>query len=186
MKPFIRLAHGVDIAPLKAELDAHPELWDAHRDRTFADGSPFLGTSDIWLRYRALEELTTPEAFLEPHFAVWHPAARHLPAARAIAMNLMADLDGVMLGGVLITRIPAGVSVLPHHDRGSWHAEFMNVKVYVPIQSNPDCVNRCDGEMAVMAEGEAWWFDNLRVHSVENRGTTDRITLICCLRAEPW
>ena len=179
-----RIATGIDIGPLTAQIDAHPELWGAHGQRTDATWSPFFGTSDIWLRYRAIEELVEPADFLVPHFAVWYPAAEVLPAAKHIAKNLAADLMAEYLGGVLITRIPVGAKVAPHDDRGSWHAHYCNVKLYVPIRSNPECVNYCGGEEAVMMPGEVWSFDNLVEHSVENRGATERTTLIVCLRCE--
>jgi hypothetical protein len=35
-----------------------------------------------------------------------------------------------------------------------------------------------------MKPGEAWTFDNLRTHSVENNGDTERVTLIVCARTE--
>jgi aspartyl/asparaginyl beta-hydroxylase (cupin superfamily) len=87
------------------------------------------------------------------------------------------------LGGVLITRLPPGGMIAPHHDRGGWHAEYLNCKVYVPLWGD-DCLNTCEGEELVMKPGEAWTFDNLKVHSVHNRSTTDRAVLIICMRVE--
>lgn len=184
MRHLAKIADGIDVAPLAAQLAAHPELWGAHGQRTDATWSPFFGTSDVWLRYRPIEELIEPADFLVSHFAVWYPVAEVLPAAKHIAKNLAADFQAEYLGGVLITRIPAGAKVAPHHDRGSWHAEYMNFKLQVPIRSNAECVNYCNGESAVMVPGEAWFLDNLVQHSVENRGATDRETLIVCLRCE--
>jgi uncharacterized cupin superfamily protein len=96
----------------------------------------------------------------------------------------MARVNAVYLGGILITRIPPGGCVKPHHDRGSWHAETMNTKVYVGLRSNPQCINRCEGEQIVIAPGDAVTFNNLLTHSVENNGETDRMTLIVCMRVE--
>ena len=74
--------------------------------------------------------------------------------------------------------------MLPHDDRGSWHAEWLNTKVYLPIQSNPGCLNICEDDRVSMQEGEAWTFDNLKTHSVENNGDTARVTAILCMRTE--
>lgn len=180
---FKLIRDGIDVSQALAEVEAHPELWNAHTDRTFED-SPHFGTSDIWVRYRPEHELTSPQAFLVPHFSAFYPAWHLLPALRPIVFNLMARVEATLLGGILITKIPAGGCVIPHHDRGSWHAEFYNTKVYVPLKTNAACLNTCDGYGRLIAVGEAVSFNNLVEHSVENNGDTDRITLIVCMRAE--
>lgn len=183
MRHFLRLAEGIDVSELAAELTAKPHLWNQRRERTF-EASPHHGVDDIWIRYRALHELTEPAKYLEPHFAEFYPAWRELPSLHPIIFNLMAKVRATYLGGILITRIPPGGQVKPHHDRGSWHAETMNCKMYVPIEANPDCVNHCEDEQVVMRPGECWSFNNLVVHSVENRGKTPRVTAIICCKVE--
>ena len=113
-----------------------------------------------------------------------YPAWNVLTAAHGIVFGLMFVLRAVHLGGVLLTKIPAKGRILPHHDRGSWHAEAMNCKVYVPIKANDQCVNYCGDESMVIRPGEAVEFDNLIEHSVENDGDSERITLIVCMRID--
>ena len=179
MKYFEKIAR-YNVALVEEQLDAQPDLWDERHFRT-TRGGPFEGTSDIWVRYRDPAELTSPKAFGEPHFAIWYPAWHRLAALKPIVLDLSARVGSVHLGGILITRIPAGGQVRPHHDRGSWHAEFYNRKIYVPIRTNDRCVNICEDERVVMKAGDAWWFNNLVTHSVVNEGETDRMTLIVCL-----
>lgn len=185
MRHFKRIATRIDVSGVLSDLEQNADLWNANTARTSPE-SPHYGVPDIWVRYRAPEELTTPEAFREPHFAMFYPAWKRLQALEPIVFGIMkrARPRAVGLGGILITKIPAGGSVKPHHDRGGWHAEFYNTKIYVGIKSNPHCVNYCEGEQIVINEGDAVTFDNLLTHSVENRGDTDRITLIICLRTE--
>jgi hypothetical protein len=83
-----------------------------------------------------------------------------------------------------MTRIPPGKQVYPHHDRGTWHAEYYTTKVYIPLRANAQCVNFCGDDWEVMAPGTVWQFNNLVDHSVVNGGQTERITLICCYRVE--
>jgi hypothetical protein len=190
LQNFRQIAAGIDIAPALAELDAQPELWNSHPERR-GSGSPHEGVDDIWLRYRPKAELTEPARYLEPFIPAFYPEWYALPSLRPVVMALMAAMDAVQLGGLLMTRIPAGGQVKPHHDRGSWHAEFFNCKVYVPLRANLRCVNYSGVvlnntlERVVMRQGEAWTFDNQVFHSVENKGDTERITLIICLRCEP-
>lgn len=184
MKHFAKLWDGEDVDALNAEIAAHPELWNEHPER-LGDG-PFKGTSDIWLRYRPLQELTEPVKFIEPFINfVWYPAAQVLSTVRMIAEHLMLLVGAETLGGVMITRIPAGGRVGWHHDRGSWHAETFTTKLYVPLAANPLCVNRCEHESVVMNVGEVWTFNNLVDHCVENFGNTPRMTLIVCMRVDP-
>lgn len=165
-----------------SQLDAHPELWNLRSQRTAHD--TFAGTSDIWVRYRDPDEIHTPADLGVPHFAVWYPAWDVLPALKSIVRTLLADVGAVHLGGILITKIPPGGQIKPHHDRGGWHAEFYFNKVYVPLRTNPFVINHCEDESVVMKTGEAWFFNNLVTHSVTNGGDTDRITLIVCMRTE--
>lgn len=43
MKSFVKIADGIDVAPVLAELDAQPELWNVHPERTVA------GTPGTWV-----------------------------------------------------------------------------------------------------------------------------------------
>jgi hypothetical protein len=180
---FRLIWNHVDVAAAARQLDQHPELWNEFPERRIA-GSPHEGVDDIWVRWRTRDQLTAPERYTEEHFASFLHPWRTLTEIQPIVYELMARVSAVYLGGILITRIPPGREVLPHHDRGPWHAEFMNCKVYLPLKSNAECVNLCEGDSVVMRAGEAWTFDNLRVHSVENRGDTERVTLIVCMRVE--
>jgi hypothetical protein len=183
MRHFLQVAAGIEVLPLVASLYRQPELWNAHTARTGGIGS-FTDTDDIWLRFRDPAELTSREAYAEPHVPVFYPAWHALPHLRPIVFGLMARLEAVALGGVLITRVPAGKQVAPHDDRGRWHPEWFTTKVYIPLASNDRCVSWCADERVVMAVGSAWVFDNLKVHSTINDGDSDRVTLIVSLRCE--
>ncbi len=183
MKNFLLIAQGIDTLPIKLALQVHPELWNVHNERKEFEHSSHKATSDIWLRYNDRKNLTDSyEKFTAEHESVWYPASDLLPL-KPLVFGLMSRCMATRLGGVLITKIPAGGKVLPHIDTG-WHPEYYNVKLYVPIQTNPHVVNLVEEEAVVMNEGECWYFDNTKLHSVENNGDDDRITLIICLRVE--
>lgn len=186
MKYFLKIADGVDVVPLLAQLHRQPALWDAHSARRAAPGSPHGDMQDIWVRYNDEErfkETGDYSRFNDAHDPIFYPAWRALPALRPIVFGLMARCEATRLGGVLLTRIPPGGRIDAHTDRG-WHVEYYNCKLYCILQSNPQCVNRTEDEFVAMKAGEVWTFDNTKEHEVVNNGQDDRITLIICLRCE--
>jgi hypothetical protein len=184
MRYFAKIADGLDVAPALVQLDAHPGLWGQKPDRTAIPDSPHRQTTDIWLRFRPEHELTSREKYGEPHFAAFWPAWYALPGLHPIVFDIMARMQAVYLGGILLTRIPAGAEVLPHIDTG-WHPTFNNTKAYVILKANPDCLNHCLDETVVMQPREAWLFNNTVIHSVQNRGDDERIAMVITMRVEP-
>ena len=182
---FLKVFDGIDPLPTLLQLQDNPQLWDSYqvrgRDET---ASPHEGVSDIWVRYRDRAELTSPAAYLEPHFPVWWPAWGLLPALRPIVFGIAARCEATAIGGVFLTRIVPGGQVKPHDDAYSWHARFYACKVFVPLAGNGRCINRSVDEEIVMGIGQAWTYDNLVEHSVRNEGENDRICLIVSLRRE--
>lgn len=183
MQNFQKLDYIADIRLLQKQLAENPQLWNEYPERKLGD-SPHADMSDIWVRFRPKSELLEPKNYAESHIPTWYPSADILTEAKRIGLDMMTHCRAVQLGGVLITKIPAGGQIKPHHDKGRWHSEFFNTKVYVPIQSNDNCINICEDEKVNMKTGEAWSFDNLKVHSVLNQGEEDRMTLIICLRVD--
>jgi hypothetical protein len=183
MRHFVRIAAGIETLPLALDLYRQPELWNQHTARTGGVGA-FVGTDDIWVRFRDPAELVSRESFAEPHVPVFYPAWHALPHLRPIVFGLMARVEAVQLGGILITRVPSGQQVAPHDDKGRWHSEFFQTKAYIPVATNAQCVNTCGDERVIMNVGDAWLFDNLETHSTVNDGETDRVTLIVSMRVE--
>ncbi|MBE7158729.1 MAG: aspartyl/asparaginyl beta-hydroxylase domain-containing protein, partial [Rhodospirillales bacterium] len=183
---FLRLAEGLIVEPIAAELQAQPDLWNQYRERTTSEASPHDEVGDVWLRYFPREQIEAdPGSVVRPGHCEFYPAWDRLPALHGLVYALMAHVKATELGGILITRIPPGGRVKPHDDGHSWHARRMNTKVYIPLWGNARCVNRCLEDEVVMRVGEAWVFDNTLRHSVENNGDTERATLIVSMRTEP-
>lgn len=189
MKHFEKIADGIDVAPLMVELAANPELWDANNLRRTADGTPHSRMSDIWVRYNDVKpyiEAQDLTGFNDLHMPVWYPAFDALPSLKKILFDLMARVQGEMLGGVLITRIPPGEGIAPHTD-SSWHVDYFD-KYYISLQSEKGANFCCDHDSVVEklnpSVGECWLFDNHKNHWVENNSNQDRITLIVCIRTQ--
>ncbi|HEV6964832.1 aspartyl/asparaginyl beta-hydroxylase domain-containing protein [Roseateles sp.] len=176
MAERIRLvSQGVQVAPIYWALQAHPELWNQHTARTAPPDSPHHGLDDIWARFGDPERAADGQ----PHDARWYPSA-YLLGIKPLCLDLMRAVDGVELGGVLITRVPAGAMVRPHIDPG-WHARRYE-KYGVQITSAPGQAFCFDGESLETRPGDVFWFDNQYLHWVTNDTPYERVTMIVCIR----
>ena len=188
MRHFQRIAEGVDVVPILAELEAAPDLWDSITLRKTAPDSPHTGMSDIWVRYNDVAPFIASGSFQglnDPHVPINYPAWYALPSLQDFAFRLMACVRGEMLGGVLITRIAPGRGINMHTDHG-WHVDYFS-KFYLSLKSAPGAQFICqpEGEPAEVLEptvGDVWYFDNRRPHAVVNGSEKDRMTAIFCIR----
>jgi hypothetical protein len=186
MLHFHKIADSVNVAPLLAQIEAHPALWDSINFRKIAPGTAHSRMSDIWIRYNDITKF--PEGDLrglsEEHVPVWYPAWHVLPALHPIVFGLMSAVRGEMVGGVLITRIPPGEGIAPHAD-ASWHVSYYD-KFYVCLKSKPGadfvCEDKAGIERCNPIPGDIHLFDNRKMHWVENKSDDDRMTLIVCIR----
>lgn len=172
-----RIAQGLNVAPIYWALQAHPDLWNQHTARTEDPASPHHGLDDIWARYGEAERAIDGQ----PHDAKWYPAADML-GIKAMCHDLMRAVEGVELGGVLITRIQPGKEVKPHTDPG-WHARRYE-KYGVQITSAPGQQFCFEGEALETRPGDVFWFDNQYTHWVMNPTNYERVTMIVCIRRE--
>lgn len=175
MTPIAMLGHGWDVRPMREQLAANPDVWNTHPERTQAYGTPHKAVSDIWVRYGE-----TPDACKAEHESVWYPVVSRIPAAWSIARRVFHRVGGKRLGGVLITKVPAGGEVTPHVDHG-WHAGYYE-KFAVQIAGNEDqafCFE--DAELRPVT-GDLYTFRNDVSHWVTNPSAEDRMTLIICIR----
>ena len=182
MAQFLRLASGVSVIPLALELHRAGHLWDDYAIRRTYPGTPHGQMTDIFVRFRPRDEITGPESHNGEYRNAFWPAWRELPSLRPIVFNLMAAVQAVELGSILITRLPPGGEILPHSDHVGWAPEFYNTKCHLTVAGRS--LSRCGGEEVVMQTGEVWTFNNLVEHSVKNTGDVERIVVIISMRCE--
>jgi hypothetical protein len=83
---------------------------------------------------------------------------------------------GVVWNRSRLLRLAPGATVPMHAD--IHHHWFYRVRLHIPILTRPQVRFTCDGESVHMAAGEAWIFDNWRLHRVENPTDAERIHLV--------
>ena len=177
MKPLELVARGVNVQDLYWKLLANPQLWNENDKRTQDPSSPHHGLDDIWVRFGEPDQ--NPR---QPHDSIWYPSADIL-GVKPMIMRLFAAVGGTRLGGVLITRIPAGKTCKPHEDKG-WHADFYKDKYAIQITSAPGqrfCFDDIEFESK---PGDVYWFNNSFKHWVPNPTPYERITMIVCITKE--
>ena len=181
MSRFCLIAHGIDTLPLQLELTRNEALWDSNPQRRTYPGSPHAAMTDITARYMPEDQVGLDSRGRE-HRNIFWPAWYKLPALRPLVFGLMARVQAVELGSIIITRLPPGEMIQPHSDAGSWACLHYNCKVHLTVAGSAVVV--CDGDRCMFEAGTVWTFDNALLHSVENAGDCDRISVIVSMRCE--
>ena len=188
MRYFQKMPYQIDVTDLNKQLAASPHLWGEYGWRKTDPSKVHSEMTDIWVRYNDIGKYAKfDRSFNDEHVPVWYPAWDELPALKPIILGpngLMGREEGEMLGGVLITRIPAGGRIAPHEDKG-WHVGYYD-KFYISLQSAPGAVFYCGEEAINPKTGDCWRFDNRREHWVVNDSDQARVTLIVCIRTEKY
>jgi hypothetical protein len=83
---------------------------------------------------------------------------------------------GVVWSRSRLLRLAPG-AVVPVHADVHYHW-FYRVRLHVPILTQPEVSFTCGGATVHMAAGEAWVFDNWRLHQVNNPTDSERIHLV--------
>lgn len=182
MKHFLKIGQ-VDPTPLLHQVTVNPELWNGNTIRTRHPGSAHEEADDIILRFNDVSEFERTGDFRSitddrtcHEWAAWNV----LTEARPIIFPMMARVQGVQLGRVMVTRLRPGKRIKPHVDGGS-PAEFYE-RYQIALQSMPGCTFRIGDENVQFASGDVWWIDNRTEHEVINNSADDRIVMIVDIR----
>lgn len=172
---FHKVFH-INVDNALSDIKKHPELWGMHglRKSTYAHS----GMTDIWVRYNDIKNLGPN--FNDEHESVWYLESDFLPNVKTLAFQLMYELEGTRLGGILITKLPPGGKINPHVDSG-WHAGYYE-KFYVALQNDEGSIFCWENETLKAQQGDVYWFRNDKVHWVENNSDMERISMIVCMR----
>ena len=152
--------------------------WNSYQLRTNAETSPHRQAEDIWLRYGSLDDEAVKTD--QPFKSEWYPYPELVAVCKPLVETVYKAVNGIELGGVLITKIPAGKQVYPHTDKG-WHASNYS-KYCVCIKANIEQSFCFKGSSLWTQSGQVFFFDNSYQHWVLNPSTEDRISLICCIK----
>ena len=162
----------IDVAPL-AEAIARQDsaAWNEHEQRQ-KDYEVHRQTQSIVLLFAGLDNWPTIEVLKMPG---WERLS-------GVAVPLMDSIiarwypPGGRIIRAMIARMPAGVRIDPHRDS---HPSFAcGHRIHVPIDTNPRVRFTVDGRPFNLQAGHVYEINNLKTHSVINKGVTDRTHLI--------
>lgn len=159
-RPFIRLPVRFDLERLRAEIaTVPPDAWAPHPNH-------IAGNTSLRLISAEGGENDDVDGVMRPT-----PHLAKLPYLRQVLASF-----GVVWSRSRLLRLDPGADV-PEHADINYHW-FYRVRVHIPIVTRPEVLFHCGGETVHMSGGEAWLFDNWRLHRVENPTPDARIHLV--------
>lgn len=178
MRNFQKIAEGVDVVPLLDAIARQPDLWNKNRLRKDYPGSPHKDVDDIWVWFNEVGD--DARAVADDRMVRPYDAWMKLPQLRPIIFGLMARVDGVQLGRVIISRLPPGKTIALHEDGGAPATWF--TRYQVALTSPPVVTFRAGEEVVVFRSGEIWQCDNTQPHEVVNNSNDDRLAIVVDIR----
>jgi hypothetical protein len=159
-KPFFRLPRCFDATRLRQEVAAlPPEIWCPHPNGIAGNSSVRLisvdgGENDL------VDGIMRETAHL----------------ARTPYIRQVLASFGVPWSRTRLLRLAPGATVPAHADI-NYHW-FYRVRLHIPVTTRPEVRFHCGDTSVHMAAGEAWVFDNWRLHNVVNPTLEERIHLV--------
>jgi hypothetical protein len=168
----IRRLGTVDVEPLRNAVLALPDaVWDAENAGKPNRFGALDATRHIIFRFVS-NFRDWRQSYDRP---LWNDWREKLEPVLAAATTDYGYQRGAFPRVMLARMAPGGV-IHPHRDENP--AAKWPHKIHVPILTNQNVSFYVDGVGYQFAEGEAVEVNNMGLHAVENRGSTDRIHLI--------
>lgn len=105
--------------------------------------------------------------------------------ARALYLQeVLADFH-CPLQCVRLMRLGAGSEIREHRDH-DLSAELGQVRMHIPIATNPEVLFLLNGVPVPMTPGSCWYLRLADPHAVKNAGTTDRVHLVVDALMNDW
>jgi Aspartyl/Asparaginyl beta-hydroxylase len=105
--------------------------------------------------------------------------------AGSLTFRTVLDAFACPLHAVRLMRLTPGSVIKEHHDNDLCFEQGM-VRIHIPVVTNDDVDFRLNGARCVMAAGSSWYLRLSDLHSVANRGVTDRVHLVIDAVVNDW
>lgn len=172
----LRLPFDFDVQGLQTDLASlNEDEWIWHFNKSFYEGE----WSGISLRSTSgdarqiypdpvkTEYLDTPVLERTPYFK-----------------QVLGTFECKLLAARLL-RLRAGSRILEHRDY-NLSIEDGEMRIHIPVRTNPQLVFMLGGERLTLREGTCWYLNVNHPHSVDNAGSVDRIHLVFDCVVNDW
>jgi hypothetical protein len=168
----VRQLGKVEVGPVRDAVLALPEaLWDAENETKPNRFGALDATRHIIFRFVS-NFLDWRDSYERPLWDEWKPLLEPVLAAATAPYGY----ERGAFPRVMLARMAPGGVIHPHRDQNP--AAKWPHTILLPLLTNDDVTFHVDGKGYHFAEGEAVEVNNMGLHAVENRGSTDRIHLI--------
>jgi len=177
MLPSFRLSRTFDAARLQAELDAIlSEEYVPHFNTQYYTGDwSAVPLRSVGGRARHIyPDPTAKTAFADT------PLLGRCPYVGEVLRFFECPQQAVRF-----LRLRPGSAIRTHTDLALGFADG-EVRMHIPVRTNPDVLFVLGDRRIVMGEGECWYNDFTLPHSVENRGASDRVHLVVDCVVNDW
>ena len=180
-KHFLKIAEGIDLMPIRAELAANPEAWLADTSRQTKVRCQ-RETETIYLRSAVKPFPPGIDNGNDVHESRATRMSQRFPDTLAWC-EAFARSTGGRLGRVVLVSLRPKGRVYPHVDHGAYYAVRDRFHLVVDSPSGSPLIT--EDETAVLQEGELWVFDNKKRHEATNQSDMSRIHLIFDVEPKP-
>ncbi len=108
------------------------------------------------------------------------PLMQRAPGVKRVMEAFLCPLLAVRF-----LRLKAGSIIREHRDYDLGFDDG-EVRLHVPVVTNPDVEFVLNGNQIIMREGECWYLNVNFPHRVANRGTVDRVHLVIDCAVNDW
>ena len=108
------------------------------------------------------------------------PFLEQCPYVRELIASFPCPLQAVRF-----LRLGPGGSIREHTDY-NLSLDDGEIRLHIPVRTNPDVAFIVGGQRVVMGEGECWYHNFNLPHSVENRGAVERVHLTLDCAVDAW
>lgn len=178
MQAAVRLPFSFDAERLRRDLAAAEGriAWERHFNAAYYFGE----WSGIALRGNSRTRLTLTIDPSRPDDYADLPTYDVCPYVREVVAAFQCPIRSLRF----LKLAPAG-GIREHND-AMIGLDFDELRLHVPVLTNPDVEFIVGGERIVMLPGECWYANVNLPHSVTNRGTTDRVHLVFDAVVNDW
>lgn len=176
-KEKVKLPVQCDVAKLQADLNAFDEEdWILHYNKRDYEGDWHIIAlkSEDGNKYK----IASPYEVREPTQYTEH--IEKCPYIKEVLDSIPVEMTTVRL-----MRLRPGAVIKEHTDY-NLSVDDKELRIHIPIVTNPQMEFYLDGESISLAEGDCWYINFNLMHSLRNGGTTPRTHLVIDCEVNDW